>query len=65
VRSQYTDAVVEPFHDQLMDEKEFKSSMFQRPFQYLLQFNANKELANIQSKVVEGTPGECIEVLLR
>ena len=61
----YMDAVVEPAHDQLMDEKEFKSSMFQRPFQYLQRFNTGQELRNIQCKRVMGTPEQCIEVLLR
>ena len=67
VKLRYADAVVEPAHDQLMDEKEFESSMFQRPFQYLQRFNTDQELRNTQSKsnIVEGTPAGCIEVLLR
>ena len=56
---------MQPAHDQLMDEKEFNKSMFQRPFQYLQKFNAGQELGNIRCKDVKGTPGECIEVLLR
>lgn len=65
VKNRYTNATVNILYDQTMDEIEFKSSMFQRPFQYLERFNNRLELRGIKSDNVHGTPAECIEVLLQ
>ncbi|XP_077886537.1 E3 ubiquitin-protein ligase RNF213-like isoform X3 [Ictidomys tridecemlineatus] len=49
-----------------MDEIEFQSATFQRPFQYLKQFHQKQNLDTFhyQEGSVEGTPEECIQHLL-
>ncbi|KAF6297909.1 hypothetical protein mRhiFer1_000154 [Rhinolophus ferrumequinum] len=48
-----------------MDEREFCSETFQRPFQYLKRFFARQNLDTFQYQgQVEGTPGECLQHLL-
>nr|XP_040124466.1 E3 ubiquitin-protein ligase RNF213 [Ictidomys tridecemlineatus] len=49
-----------------MDEREFRSATFQRPFQYLKRFHQKQNLDTFQYQEgsVEGTPGECIQHLL-
>lgn len=49
-----------------MDEEEFCSEAFQRPTQYLRRFNRNENLDAFQYKElsVEGTPMECLQLLL-
>ena len=51
-------------HDQLMDNTAFMSTMFQRPFQYLLRYTNNQELRGINSNNVQGNHQQCIETLL-
>lgn len=64
LRNRYTNAVIQKEYDQLMDDMEFQSDMFQRPFQYLLRFVQRKELRGIRVNV-NGTPEQCITTLLR
>ncbi|KAI0227837.1 hypothetical protein LSAT2_021672 [Lamellibrachia satsuma] len=52
-------------HDQLMDEKEFHSAVFQRPFQYLTRFSSGQCLNSVAPQCPEGTPAECLQCLLR
>ncbi|XP_053516781.1 E3 ubiquitin-protein ligase RNF213 [Artibeus jamaicensis] len=49
-----------------MDQEEFRSETFQRPFQYLKRFHQKQDLDafRYQGGRVEGTPGECIQHLL-
>lgn len=49
-----------------MDEEEFCSETFQRPFQYLKRFFQKQSLDTFQYQhgEVEGTPGECLQHLL-
>jgi len=48
-----------------MDNMEFQSAVFQRPFQYLLRFAQRQELRGIQANVVRGSPDQCITTLLQ
>ena len=63
VKERYTNGVLSDY-DQQMDEVEFRSPMFQRPFQYLQRFVHNQELRGIQADTPHGTPAECIQTLL-
>ncbi|XP_013361468.1 PREDICTED: E3 ubiquitin-protein ligase RNF213 isoform X2 [Chinchilla lanigera] len=49
-----------------MDEREFRSETFQRPYQYLRRFHHKQNLDTFQYQEgsVEGTPEECIQHLL-
>ncbi|XP_032097310.1 E3 ubiquitin-protein ligase RNF213 isoform X3 [Sapajus apella] len=49
-----------------MDELEFCSEAFQRPYQYLKRFHQNQNLDTFryQEGSVEGNPGECLQHLL-
>ncbi|XP_036924176.1 E3 ubiquitin-protein ligase RNF213 isoform X2 [Sturnira hondurensis] len=49
-----------------MDQEEFRSETFQRPFQYLRRFHQKQDLDAFQYQGgrVEGTPEECIQHLL-
>jgi len=58
-------AIVQKEYDQLMDNMEFQSAVFQRPFQYLLRFAQQRELRGIQVNVAHGTPEQCITALLQ
>ena len=50
-----------------LDDEEFKSSMFQRVFQYLRRYINCMQLNRFtyQQKKIEGRPMECLEVLLK
>ncbi|XP_053706651.1 E3 ubiquitin-protein ligase rnf213-alpha isoform X2 [Synchiropus splendidus] len=50
--------------DPLMDDKEFRSEAFQRPYQYLIRFNQRHNLDGFTSKGVEGSHVECLQMLL-
>ena len=65
ITDRYMNAVVNPQYDQMMDGVEFRSPMFQRPFQYLQRFSRQQELRGIRANDVHGTPQECIQVLLQ
>ncbi|VTJ88973.1 Hypothetical predicted protein [Marmota monax] len=53
------------FREPGMDEREFRSATFQRPYQYLKRFHQKQNLDTFQYQAgsVEGTPGECIQHL--
>ncbi|XP_055264373.1 E3 ubiquitin-protein ligase RNF213 isoform X3 [Moschus berezovskii] len=49
-----------------MDQRAFRSELFQRPYQYLRRFHQKENLDTFQYQKgsVEGSPGECIQHLL-
>ncbi|XP_078257452.1 E3 ubiquitin-protein ligase rnf213-alpha-like isoform X1 [Rhinoraja longicauda] len=53
--------------DPLMDEQEFASEAIQRPFQYLLRFNANRNIDNFTytRNSVEKHPADCLTLFLQ
>jgi len=52
-------------HDILFDSIEFKSDIFQRPYQYLLRLDASRKLDDVKPTVPEGNRSQCLETLLR
>ncbi|KAK7939806.1 hypothetical protein WMY93_003132 [Mugilogobius chulae] len=50
--------------DPLMDDEEFRSDAFQRPYQYLTRFHNNADLDRFTYHGVEGSHGECLQMLL-
>lgn len=50
--------------DPLMDDKEFKSAAFQRPYQYLTRFHNGINLDGFTYKDVEGSHVQCLQMLL-
>ncbi|KAM6957229.1 E3 ubiquitin-protein ligase rnf213-alpha-like [Aplochiton taeniatus] len=50
--------------DPLMDEKEFRSEAFQRPYQYLTRYHNGFDLETFMYRGVEGTCVECLQMLL-
>lgn len=50
--------------DPLMDDKEFRSEAFQRPYQYLKRFHNHADLDVITYQGVEGSHVECLQMLL-
>ena len=64
VKDLYTNAVVSP-HDQLIDDTEFQSQMFQRPFKYLQRFTVKQEGQVIPADTPAGNQLQCIESFLR
>ncbi|XP_053388233.1 E3 ubiquitin-protein ligase rnf213-alpha-like, partial [Mercenaria mercenaria] len=50
--------------DQLFDEKLFRSPVFQRPFQYLLRLEQERNFQDVRPHNTEGTPMICLELLL-
>ncbi|KAI0241298.1 E3 ubiquitin-protein ligase [Lamellibrachia satsuma] len=51
--------------DQLMDNKEFRSAIFQRPYQCLQRFSTGRSLHKVTPEVPKGTQQECLQCLLR
>lgn len=51
--------------EQGFDHTEFKSAVFQRPFQYLKLFSENSLDMKFRFREAEGTPKECLDILLR
>ena len=51
--------------DLLFDDQEFRSSVFQRPFQYLYRLDMNRGMADIDIRRIEGTPMTCLQTLLK
>ncbi|KAG5853539.1 hypothetical protein ANANG_G00027050 [Anguilla anguilla] len=49
--------------DPLMDDQEFRSEAFQRPYQYLTRFHKGQNLDRFVYKGVEGTHMECLQIL--
>lgn len=50
--------------DPLMDEEEFRSDAFQRTYQYLTRFHNHIDLDTFKCTGVEGSPVECLQMLL-
>ncbi|XP_062071742.1 E3 ubiquitin-protein ligase RNF213 isoform X3 [Lepus europaeus] len=57
---------VEPTPEPGMDQQEFRSETFQRPYQYLRRFHLQQDLDAFRYRQgsVEGSPGECLQLLL-
>ncbi|WAR07205.1 R213A-like protein [Mya arenaria] len=51
--------------DQLFDEQQFRSPVFQRTFQYLLRLDQRKSLESVKPSEPEGDPKTCLNVLLK
>ncbi|XP_047657054.1 E3 ubiquitin-protein ligase rnf213-alpha isoform X2 [Tachysurus fulvidraco] len=49
--------------DPLMDDKEFRSEAYQRPYQYLKQFHNGNNLDGFMYRGIEGTHVECLQLL--
>lgn len=52
-------------HDRLFDTEEFRSSTFQRPYQYLKRLDTNCRLDNVKPNIPEGDKKHCLVTLLR
>ncbi|XP_068575114.1 E3 ubiquitin-protein ligase rnf213-alpha isoform X2 [Cebidichthys violaceus] len=50
--------------DPLMDDEEFRSAAFQRPYQYLTRFHNHIDLDVFRYQDVEGSHVECLQMLL-
>lgn len=50
--------------DPVMDDQEFRSAAFQRPYQYLTRFYNHADLDVFKYQDVEGSPVECLQMLL-
>ncbi|XP_054463285.1 E3 ubiquitin-protein ligase rnf213-alpha [Anoplopoma fimbria] len=50
--------------DPLMDDQEFRSAAFQRPYQYLTRFHNHNDLEVFRYQDVEGSHVECLQMLL-
>nr|XP_034315108.1 E3 ubiquitin-protein ligase rnf213-alpha-like isoform X1 [Crassostrea gigas] len=51
--------------DILFDQKEFESSIFQRPFQYLHQLEPDHTPEKVNADKPYGTPRSCLQILLK
>ncbi|KAG9334572.1 hypothetical protein JZ751_007508, partial [Albula glossodonta] len=49
--------------DPLMDDQEFRSEAYQRPYQYLTRFHNRHNLDLFEYRDVEGTHAECLQIL--
>lgn len=49
--------------DPLMDDKEFRSEAYQRPYQYLKQFHQRNNLDGFMYNGIQGTHVECLQLL--
>ncbi|XP_029944702.1 E3 ubiquitin-protein ligase rnf213-alpha-like [Salarias fasciatus] len=58
------DPTVVSSDDPLMDEEEFRSEAFQRPYQYLTRFHNGMDLDAFSYQCVEGSHVECLQMLL-
>ena len=52
-------------HDRLFDLKEFKSTTFQRPIQYLKRLDNDSSLMGVNPKKPEIDKEQCLSVLLK
>ncbi len=49
-----------------MDDEEFKSNSYQRVYQYIRRFTAKQNLDSFSfNGCVEGTPQDCLEIILQ
>lgn len=62
--SKQEDPTIASEDDPLMDNKEFRSEAFQRPYQYLKRFYNHSNLEAFKYQGVEGTHVECLQMLL-
>lgn len=51
--------------DILFDQKEFESSVFQRPFQYLHQLEPDHTPEKVNADKPYGSPRSCLQILLK
>ena len=51
--------------DQLFDEKQFRSPVFQRTFQYLLRLDQGRQLGDVNPNNAEGEQQICLQTLLK
>uniref|UniRef100_A0A3B5M1E9 RING-type E3 ubiquitin transferase n=1 Tax=Xiphophorus couchianus TaxID=32473 RepID=A0A3B5M1E9_9TELE len=58
------DPTIVSSEDPLMDDKEFRSEAFQRPYQYLTRFHNTIDLDVFTYQGVEGSHVECLQMLL-
>ncbi|XP_037333444.2 E3 ubiquitin-protein ligase rnf213-alpha isoform X2 [Pungitius pungitius] len=58
------DPTVVSADDPLMDDEEFRSASFQRPYQYLTRFHNRHDLDGFRYEDVEGSHVECLQMLL-
>uniref|UniRef100_UPI003AABD3E1 E3 ubiquitin-protein ligase rnf213-alpha n=1 Tax=Centroberyx gerrardi TaxID=166262 RepID=UPI003AABD3E1 len=63
MRKQEDPTIMNP-EDPLMDNQEFRSEAFQRPYQYLTRFHNQGELDTFICHGVEGSHVECLQMLL-
>ncbi|XP_020560953.1 E3 ubiquitin-protein ligase RNF213 isoform X3 [Oryzias latipes] len=63
MRKQEDPNMVNP-NDPLMDDKEFRSEAFQRPYQYLTRFHNHVDLDVFTYQGLEGSHVECLQMLL-
>ncbi|XP_029293033.1 LOW QUALITY PROTEIN: E3 ubiquitin-protein ligase rnf213-alpha-like [Cottoperca gobio] len=62
-RKQEDPTIVSP-DDPLMDDEEYRSAAFQRPYQYLTRFHNHSDLDVFKYQNVEGSHVECLQMLL-
>ncbi|XP_069558951.1 E3 ubiquitin-protein ligase rnf213-alpha [Brachyistius frenatus] len=62
--SEREDPLIVSKDDPLMDDEEFRSEAFQRPYQYLTRFHNHSDLDVFTYQGVEGTHVECLQMLL-
>lgn len=62
--SKQEDPAIVSTDDPLMDDKEFRSAAFQRPYQYLTRFHNHIDLDVFTYQGVEGSYVECLQMLL-
>ena len=58
------DPTIISMDDPLMDDTEFRSAAFQRPYQYLTRFHNRCDLDAFKYEGVEGSHVECLQMLL-
>ncbi|XP_033998789.1 E3 ubiquitin-protein ligase rnf213-alpha isoform X4 [Trematomus bernacchii] len=58
------DPSFETNEEPLMDEEEYRSAAFQRPYQYLTRFHNHNDLDLFKYQDVEGSQVECLQMLL-
>ncbi|XP_070779019.1 E3 ubiquitin-protein ligase rnf213-alpha [Enoplosus armatus] len=63
MKKQGDPTIVSP-DDPLMDDEEFRSAAFQRPYQYLTRFHNHNDLDVFTYRDVEGSHVECLQMLL-
>ncbi|XP_036409284.1 E3 ubiquitin-protein ligase rnf213-alpha isoform X2 [Megalops cyprinoides] len=56
------DPTMDKVEDPLMDDQEFRSEAYQRPYQYLKRFHNGDNLDNFMYQGVEGTHVECMQM---